>query len=461
MEDKKDYKIKVTRGDEENQNRQLYKSKSEILRKWLDVCSDICKHGDKNIYEECLVQAFNMCEFVMDNYIEDVFEDNRKSDNLIKIEKNNNYNKNNKSDDVYKFIKQNVEINFTKLINSGFAGKTEILEKLGVKLPIGINEVRKKRNNYAHGTETYKSATREELNSFKTVQRYIDTLGQLLVGMEKLNQEQLRPTYEDLKLQVGKTLGYQGKYVVLGLLKEDEKSRVFEGRNTKSQKEILIEEILPCPELLAIYNGSKEYLQKVMGNGIVRTEDVILKNKACYIVLERIEGIKLYDYLKIHKDDLERKKDLLYQIKKIVNTMARYSGVCSDFCESDFIVDAEGDVWLCRYKFGKQKVGVTEIIRRYEMILDIEPKVEPKVEPKIEPKVEPVKEVEPEIVVPDTPKGSEIEEKVPSRKSNLVDYEMEVMGQESNPNNWYKFFYTVLVCGSILLVLWVISGMFV
>lgn len=486
MADKKDYKINVTRGKEENQNRQLYKAKDAILRKWLDVCSDICEHGDKKVYEECLVQAFNLCEFVMDNYIEDVFYANRKSDNLVRIPKKG---ENTDDNGVYKFIEQDVVIDFQKQIKYGFAGKTEILEKLGVQLPKGIKEVRQKRNNYAHGTETYKNATREELNNFETVQFYIDTLGQLLVGMKKLNKEKVKPTYEELKLQAGKTLGYQGKYAVLSLLKEDEKSRLFEGRDTNSQKNILIKEILPCPELFDIYSGSKKCLQKVMGNGIVRTEDVILKNKACYIVSERIEGTRLYDYLKLHNDDSKIKKDLLYQIKKIVNTMGKYPDVCSGFCESDFVVDTSGDVWLTSYQYGKMKVDGAEIVRRYEMILAVEPEVET-VEPEVfEPEeemveidecvseevveakssvkevievkhnvVEDVRETETQVVVP---KVSENEVKVINRSANVVDYEIEVMGQECNPNNWYKFLYTLMACGSVLLALWGISTLFV
>lgn len=441
------YKIKVYKNSDENKNRLLYRSNSAILRKWLAVCSDICEHGDKNKYESCLVQAFNLAEFVMDNYIEDFFYNNKQHDNLEKIPR-----KGEKPNDngVYRLIKEDVVIDFYKLLGAGFGGKTEIVESFGVELPKGIHEVRKKRNSYAHGTETYKNATREELDSFETVQYYIDTLGQLLVSLKKLPAEMVNPSYEDMKLQVGSALGHSNKYAVLGLLWEDNKTRLFEGRDGKTQKNILIKEILPCPELLDIYSGSKEYLQKVVGNGIVRTEDVILKNKACYIISERVEGMKLNDYLNVHKDDTEIKKDLLYQVKKIVNAMSKYPNVCSLFCESDFVVDTDGDLWLTQYEYGKQQFKAEEIIRRYEMILDIEEYTQDEESP------EPV-------VIETESKVSEQDTSEPVVKvieSKAADFEAEVKSVERNGNDWYKLIYTLAGCGGFLLILWALSGLF-
>ena len=71
-EPKNNYKIKPYRSEEENENRQLYRSKDNICRKWLSICSDVNEHGNKVIYEKCLVQAFNLTEFVMDNFIEQI-----------------------------------------------------------------------------------------------------------------------------------------------------------------------------------------------------------------------------------------------------------------------------------------------------------------------------------------------------------------------------------------------------
>jgi len=493
--DKKNYKIKVYKNDDENKNRQLYHSEKDVLRKWIAVCSDICEHGDKNTYEKCLVQAFNLTEFVMDNYIEDSFKMHRQNDNLVRIPRKDEKPWDN---GIYRFVKQDVVIDFYKLLGAGYGGKTEILEKLGVKLPEGIHEVRKKRNSYAHGTETYKNATREELDSFDTVKYYMNTLGQLLVVLKKLPPEMVDPSYEDMKLQVGSALGYGNKYAVLGLLQENEGTRLFEGRDGKTQRDILIKEILPCPNLLDIYRGSKEHLQKVMSNGIVRIEDVIFKNKACYIVSERIEGTKLYDYIKIHNDDAETKKDLLFQIKKIVNAIGKYTDVCSLFRESDFVVDAGGDLWLTQYEYGKQQYGAEEIIRRYEMILGVQPVIPEKISDSDELKTEletvenevevienEAKEIVPEVieelaveetqpnvieiepVVEESVANTEVFESVETyeqeekAKRNVVEYEMEVVETESNPNDWYKLLYTLVACGGVLLILWAISGLLV
>jgi len=468
--DNKDYKIKVYKNDDENKNRQLYKNKNDILRKWVAVYGDVDEHGDKNVYEKCLVEAFNVTEFVMDNFIEEVFNENKRKNNLKRISKKDEkpwYN------GTYLFLDRNVEIDFYKLLNCGYSGKTEIVEKMGRVLPEHIHIVRQNRNKYAHGTDTYKNSTREELDSFDTVKLYMKTLGELLVAMGKLPKEMVEPTYEDMRLQVGGTLGYGNKYAVLNLIKENSEIRLFEGRNGKNQKDIYVKEILPRPDLLRCYQGSKEHLAKVVGNGIVRTEDVILRNKACYIVTERVTGTKLYDYLKQHQDDTETKRDLLYQIKKIVTGLTKYPDISSEFKESDFIVDVGGDVWLTEYEYGRMEISPEEIIGQYELILAVEEEHAESIEPEVceqeEIKEEEIKEeeIKEEKIEEEKSEEEKIEEEfeedtnvymVSSSAKGVTDTIIQI-DTSSNENNWFKLFYTIGACTGILLILWAVAGL--
>ncbi|MDD6157636.1 MAG: hypothetical protein PUB52_11530 [Lachnospiraceae bacterium] len=465
MAEKTNYTIKVCKDEAEDKNRRLYVSKKAILDKWLSVCSDVNEHGDKQVYEKCLVQAFNLTEFVMDNWIEDMFRTNNQKGNLERIPREREKAWQN---GIYRFIEQGVVIDFDEKIGHGYYGKTVILEMLGIVLPKDINTVRKKRNNYAHGTDTYKNATREELDDFPTVLHYMDTLGELLLALKKIPVDMVRPTYETLKLKVGNTLGYDNKYVVLELVEEEKEYRLFAGRDGKTQREVSIKEILPRTDLLDIFRESKEYLLRVVGNGIVRTEDVILKNNACYIVTERVAGQKLYSYVKAHQADNEIKKDLLYQLKKIVTALQNNPNISAEFRESDFVVDAGGDLWLTQYEFGKMQLSPEEVIRRYEMILAIEeeqtevfeePEVvtieeEQSIENSIEIiKAEPVTEEE----------GSDLERDdkayVVSAKKNSQG-EMVQLDVGSNQNDWSKLCYTIGACGGFLVILWALSMLF-
>ena len=518
-EPKNNYKIKPYRSEEENENRSLYRSKDNIRRKWLSICGDVNEHGNKVIYEKCLVQAFNLTEFVMDNYIEQLFNAANSQDNLKKIEKKTDkakdkWNKGKREENgIYEFIQQNVTIDFEKQFGFGYSGKTEILERLGHTLPEYIVEVRKNRNKYAHGTDTYKNSIRDEVNSYETIKRYMKTLGELLVVMKKLPKECIDPSYEELKLQVGKAVGHEDKYVALTLVSEDEKGRLFYGKNSSTQRPVSIYEMVPTKNILDIYHRNQKELIQVVGNGIVRTEEVLLKNKTCYIVTEKIEGDLFSLYLRAHRNDTNIKKDLMYQVEKILRNIYKYPNITTQFRETDLVVDSLGDLWLTQYEIGKKQFPEKEFLRRYRLILGIEeekeePQAEVKATPqpqKMEVKEEPVKAAEvikerevvrkvqketvkenksilepvgiveePEekvykeysvwTTMPDAKgrsnqeKGEEVFRISASKHPKVQDVMVQVeMG--NNPNNWAKLWGTLGACSGILIILWAISGL--
>ena len=381
-EPKNNYKIKPYRSEEENENRNLYRSKDNIRRKWFSICSNVNEHDNKGIYEKCLVQAFNLTEFVMDNFIEQLFDTAKNQNNIKKIENTNPDKKEDKwkkgkkeESGTYFFIKENVTIDFDTQFKNGYFGKTQILEKLGYKLPQHIHEVRKNRNKYAHGTDTYKNSIRDEVNNFETIVRYINTMGELLVMMKKLAPNQVNPSYEELKLQVGKAVGHEDKYVALTLVREDEKERVFYGKDSSNQREVCIYELIPPKNILDVYHQSKKELVKVAGSGIVRTEEVLLKNKTCYIIKEKIQGDTLPQYLRKQNKDIDVRKDMLYQVEKIIRNIYKYPNISTSLRETDLIVDGQGDLWLTQYELGKKQISQQEFVRRYRLILDIQEEI--------------------------------------------------------------------------------------
>lgn len=519
-EPKNNYKIKPYRSEEENENRKLYRAKDNIRRKWFSICSDINEHGNKLIYEKCLVQAFNLTEFVMDNYIEQLFDTANSQNNLRKIEKpkpDDKYKKGKKEENgKYLFIRENVTIDFDILLGYGYSGKTQILEKLGHTLPEYIHEVRQNRNKYAHGTDTYKNSIRDEVNSYETIVRYMNTMGELLVMMKKMLPDQVNPSYEELKLQVGKAIGHEDKYVALTLVGENEKERIFYGKNSVSKREVCIYELVPTENILEIYHRNREELMKVSGSGIARCEEVLLKNKTCYIVKEKIEGDTLTQYLRKQKNDIDVRKDMLYQVERIIRNIYKYSNITTELKETDLMVDEQGDLWLTRYELGKKQLSQAEFIRRYRLILGIEeertqmplgPKsseeeknskeenvsleskmaemtekfaqanAEPAVrnhldsteelkqeEKDTEPKEQQytkAPEIVQEPVVEEVKQETVRQEQKQEPRENLGKTTDAVIQLEvgSNTNQWAKLWGTLGVCSGILLILWAISGL--
>ena len=520
-EPKNNYNIKPYRSEEENENRKLYRAKDNIRRKWFSICSDINEHGNKLIYEKCLVQAFNLTEFVMDNYIEQLFDAANDQNNLRKIEKPKTDEKSKKGkkeeNGKYLFIKENVTIDFDILLGYGYSGKTQILEKLGHKLPEYIHEVRQNRNKYAHGTDTYKNSIRDEVNSYETIVRYMNTMGELLVMMKKMSPSQVNPSYEELKLQVGKAIGHEDKYVALTLICENEKERIFYGKNSASKRDICIYELVPTENILEVYHHNREELMKVTGSGIVRTEDVLLKNKTCYIVKEKIEGDTLTQYLRKQKNDIDVRKDMLYQVERIIRNICKYPNIKTELKETDLIVDEQGDLWLTRYELGKKQLSQPEFIRRYRLILGIEEeRTEMPLSPQLSAEEKSAKEDEESLKT----KVAEMKEKFAqantesairndldnteevklAKEKNIESKEQqyeeapeavwepaveevkrETVRQEqkqepkesigkttdavvalemgSNSNQWAKLWGTLGICGGILLILWAVSGL--
>lgn len=452
--------IRFSKNKDEDANRKKYQKKDEIQRKWFKIQGKLNEHGYTGLYESAIKEAFNLAEFVMTNYLEFFFNQRK---NLPETK--------NVRDKVYTYEGYEQPIDWG-LLDKGFAGKTELLEKVKVTLPQGTDKVRRLRNTMIHGTESYVAIDTELLKDYEWVEEKVTILGELLLAMRKISPEILRPTYADLKAKVGDVIGYNNDFTLLEVLREDSKERVFRGKESESGQDVIVTELVSEGNMpVSRYRELTDKLRKVRGNGIARTVSVVFENKTAYIVREKIEGRTLERYLAEQKPNDEQKKDILYQIRNVFKSLDKYPNVGVGFHKEDLLIDDDGIVWLTGYGIGKNPVYQSSLLEGYEVMLRVSKEVKEPEKP-----VEEVQE-ETEILVQRTPVQPMPEQNeqqdsyeeasaVYELKASSVSEEVQPVDEQENEiptkvngNNWNKLWITLGSCACVVLLFWAIAGL--
>ncbi len=491
----KQFHIKVTKNAEEEENRKRYKETKEVARKWKSILRNVNDHGEEDSYKyhlrQAYIQAFNLAELVMTNFIEEFIYQQHE---LGKVTVEKKQVPGQKYPQTFYHIEgvPGADINLYQEMGYGFRGKSALVERFGVVLPADLDAARDFRNKTEHSTETQAIARESKYDKYtiyKDVEKYILTLGKLLVAMGKLEKEQLHLPYEALRLEEGECLGYLKEYKLEKLVKEDQTKRVFQGMKLEMGNKVEIIEFLPKPNMTAVYASYKEKMLNARGGGLARTDEVIFQCKAVYAVREVIEGSSLEAYLSKHSSSRER-EDLCAQIQRIYKTVNQTKGIYSDFLLEQFVVDRSGQVWLVDYRpdggliTKDQLEEVLSVVRGGEaapeaapnpvaeadlvyrrisddVLADLLEEVEvptPVEEPKPvkEPDVAPGPEVVPEPQQEPEPRVVSVRE--------VSDHKIEILStedreQKTNPNDWGKVVLTALGCALFACVIWFLTRM--
>lgn len=447
--------IKFSKNKDEDANRKKYQKKEEIHRKWLKIHGKLNEHGYLALYESVIKEAFNLTEFVMTNYLETFFDQRKNLPDTKHIR-----------DRVYTYEGYEQPIDWG-LLDKGFAGKTELLEKVKINLPKGIDKVRKLRNTMIHGTESYVAIDTELLKDYAWVEEKVRILGELLIAMRKMPQTILTPDYQAVKAGVGDVIGYNNDFTLLEILREDGRERIFRSRESESGRDVTVTELVTEGKMPSEdYRKFAESLCSVRGNGIARTISVIYENKTVYIVRERVEGKPLDRYLADQNPDDEQKRDLRYQLRSIFKTLDKYPKITAGLRKEDLLVDDDGMVWLVGYVLGGSTENQKALLAGYETILSVPEKEqesvapEQEIKPSIENDCEEVPEVSEEILQPREP------EKEPEKETVISDVQEVAFVQDTPATepeeiapNWMKLWVTLGSCACVILLFWAIAGL--
>ncbi len=444
--------------DSRRENKKLYKTPNEVLRKWISIYRKVAKYGERSVNERILSEAFNLTELLMDNYIDDFSTANWSQAKRVE-----------ERPKIFEYPDLDITIDYG--LRTSFKGKTMILEKIGLSLPSDLNEVREVRNFYTHSTNTFKEREAKELDDYHTFQRYVLALGRTVGKVSGLTDKELFPEYTKLKLQEGMEFGKNDEYLALERCGSNDNERIFIGKSSRINEEVYIVEIVP--KNLTDSNIIRyKALFKIRKNGLARLIDLVYENKTIYLIFEKISGVSLQRYLAMADISIEKRQQLYCQIESLIASVVK-QGIYASFNPKNLVLDEEGLLWLQQYgtEFKELNIGQT---RKYCLtVLDLN---------EMPQSNEVVKESKPigennmfnseertEIVV-NTPKTAEHTEIVVNAPKSLEHMEIvvntpkskrqEMMSEEPQvaPNNYNRLWAVLSGSVGILVVLWIISA---
>ena len=345
--------MKPTKEYYNNQNIK-YHDPEEVRKKWIKIFRKINPYNDPATMMQSVKEAFVLVECVMKNKLAD-YRNAYESYGEPVPDTRASY--------VFHYPQGDIVIDFADYT---VFGMTKYLRAIGYNLQGEIDETRKLRNFFIHNLETTTVEYFKDNMNFGTVMQALYNLGETLVALGMLQPQDVQPSFEDMRVQEGETLGLSDEFVVDRFIAKSGTSRLYEGRHIRLNRKVAIKELLPNTFSEQLLINERDLLVSLSHPRIPHIYDVFNQNGTFYIVMDYIDGEGLDAYVQHNRCSVAEKLRLVYDICDVVNYLHASKGMIhADLKPKNVMVDVNGDVYIIDFgtavnkKVGEQIRGVS------------------------------------------------------------------------------------------------------
>ena len=289
----------------------LYADPGNVKEKWIRNYGKLSEYAGRDSYISCIKEAFNMTEVIMGHIIFEFRSENEASAESVTFEKRG------RMAEGFKFPGIDAPIDFSDA--KTFFGKAEILGLIGYEIPENLNDVRNIRNITTHNTATVIGEVYNESLSYENVLCYMRILGRLLVTLKMLDEEDIEPPFEKLRVKPGDYVGVSNEFRIDEFVAEGGMSRVFKAVHMRLGSTVAVKELKPYTYRPEQILAEKDFLISMRHPQIPQIFDIIAQNKTHYIVMEYIDGDSLEDYVAEFNPDLEERFAIMLNIAQVLS----------------------------------------------------------------------------------------------------------------------------------------------
>lgn len=327
-----------------------YKNSEAVLDKWIRINRNINKYTDATTMLHSIREAFTLVECVMYNILQEYREMYISYGTLVPGERNTY---------VFHYPTGDITINFSD--KSAF-GMSTALRAIGYALPTELDDTRKLRNFVSHNLETTTVDYFKENMNYDNVVHAIKYLGSSLVVLNKLNREDIQPSFECLRVKEGETVGMSHEFTVQRLVAKSGTSRLYEGVHNRLNVRVAIKELFPSSYNETFLAQERDLLVSLQHPQIPRVYDVFNQNGTFYIVMDYIDGVGLDKYIKQNRISMAEKLDIMINLCDVVNYLHdKKQMVHTDLKPQNVMVDCEGTVHIIDFGTAMHKNEILEI----------------------------------------------------------------------------------------------------
>lgn len=327
-----------------------YRDPEAVRDKWIRIFRDINPYSGPTTMMKSVKEAFTLVECVMKNILFDYRKAYISYGVLVENTKNTY---------IFHYPTGDIVIDF---MDHTVYGMTKYLRSIGYELPEEINETRRLRNFISHNLETTTVDYFKENMNYETVVNALCNLGQCLVVMGMLQQEDIMPSFDALRIKEGDVIGLSSEFTVDRFIAKSGSCRLYEGRHTRLNRRVAIKELLPKTFSEVLLNNERDLLVSLSHSRIPHIYDVFNQNGTFYIVMDYIDGVGLDKYISQNRCTMEEKLRIIYDICDVVNYLHATKGMIhADLKPQNVMVDVNSDVYIIDFgtainKHEKEKV---------------------------------------------------------------------------------------------------------
>lgn len=303
----------VSSSDIKTQSLKKYSTKEEVTKKWVSLCKKLNTDKSSGAYNAIIIEAISILDFVIENTLKADFLQGRFIDNL------------------------------NKLIEIGYPISTSEFNNL--------KRIKWYRNMAAHNTET----VMQEIINYESAKDTFITIGTLLYTLHVLLEEDITPSGDKLKANVGELIG--GACLLQELIGQGGSGRVFKAYHKRLDLIVAVKEI--CHELISSIDvaNEKDMLLSLRHNGIPRIYDIIEDNQTYYLIMDYIEGQTLKEYIeKMENLPVNAVLRLAIELGNIVSYLHNFKGgiIFRDLKPGNIMLDRENHIHLIDFGISKR-----------------------------------------------------------------------------------------------------------
>jgi serine/threonine protein kinase len=302
----------VSSSDIKKQSLKKYSTKEEVTKKWISLYKKLNTDKSSGEYNAIIIEAISVSEFVIENTLKDDFLQGRFIDNL------------------------------NKLIEMNYPISTMEFNKL--------KRIKWYRNMAAHNTET----VMQDIVNYESAKDTFITMGKLLYTLNVLLEEDITPSCNKLKANVGELIG--GNCLLQELIGQGGSGRVFKAYHKRLDLIVAVKEI--SHELMSTIDvaNEKNMLLTLRHNGIPRIYDIIEDNQTYYLIMDYIEGQTLKEYIeKMERLPVNAVTRLAIELCNIISYLHNLKGgiIFRDLKPGNIMLDRENHIHLIDFGISK------------------------------------------------------------------------------------------------------------
>ncbi|MDP4091061.1 MAG: serine/threonine-protein kinase [Bacillota bacterium] len=302
MSEKRPY---INRESIKAQALQKYSTREEVTKKWISLYKKLNPSKTSTDYNTSIIEAISVSEFVIENALKNEFVEGRFIDNI------------------------------NKLIEKGCRISNDEFNKL--------KRIKWFRNIAAHNTET----VIQEIINYESARDTFASIGMLLYRLGMLAQEDIIPSNDKLRANIGETIG--GTCLLQETIGQGGSGHVFKAYHNRLDSTVAVKEL--DHELISRIDAANEknMLLSLRHDGIPRIYDIIEDNHTCYLIMDYIEGQTLEEYIsKMGKLNINAALRLAVELCGIISYLHNFNGgiIFRDLKPGNIMLDRTNHVHL-------------------------------------------------------------------------------------------------------------------